>query len=131
FPVLGEIVDWHERGTRYNIHVDPADGLLYAGEEGLQLTWMDAKVGDWVVTPRIGKPVEVNALWCNALCIMAELAGRFGEAATRFARLADSAPAGFARVCKEVHGSCFDVLDGPERDDAALRPNQILAVALP
>jgi predicted glycogen debranching enzyme len=74
FPVLQDIVDWHVRGTRYQIHVDPADGLLYAGEPGVQLTWMDAKVDDWVVTPRIGKPVEVNALWYNALCIMADFA---------------------------------------------------------
>ena len=66
FPTLEEIVDWHRRGTRYQIHVDPADGLLYAGEPGVQLTWMDAKVDDWVVTPRIGKPVEINALWYNA-----------------------------------------------------------------
>lgn len=131
FPVLREIVDWHERGTRYNIHVDPADGLLYAGEEGLQLTWMDAKFGDWVVTPRIGKPVEVNALWYNALCIMAELAGHLGEDAARFERLADRARAGFARFWNDEQGYCFDVLDGPEGDDAALRPNQILAVALP
>jgi predicted glycogen debranching enzyme len=68
FPVLQEIIEWHGRGTRYHIHVDPADGLLYAGEAGVQLTWMDAKVGDWVVTPRIGKPVEINALWYNSLC---------------------------------------------------------------
>ncbi len=61
--MLRDIIDWHERGTRYGIHVDPADGLLRAGEPGVQLTWMDAKVGDWVVTPRIGKPVEINALW--------------------------------------------------------------------
>ena len=61
--MLVEIVDWHLRGTRYGIRVDPADGLLRAGEPGVQLTWMDAKVGDWVVTPRIGKPVEINALW--------------------------------------------------------------------
>src|SRR5690606_25223582 len=131
FPVLREIVDWHERGTRYNIHVDPADGLLYAGEEGLQLTWMDAKIGDWVVTPRIGKPVEVNALWYNALCIMAALARHLGEDAARFERLASSARAGFARFWNEALGYCLDVLDGPEGDDAALRPNQILAVSLP
>ena len=71
FPILAEIIDWHLKGTRYGIRVDPADGLLSAGEPGVQLTWMDAKVGDWVVTPRIGKPVEINALWYNALCIMA------------------------------------------------------------
>ncbi len=76
YPVLREIVDWHQRGTRYGIAVDPEDGLLRAGEPGVQLTWMDAKVDDWVVTPRIGKPVEVNALWYNALRVMAEIAQR-------------------------------------------------------
>ena len=70
FPVLAGMIDWHVRGTRYRIGMDPADGLLHAGEPGVQLTWMDAKVGDWVVTPRIGKPVEINALWFNALAIM-------------------------------------------------------------
>ncbi|MGD1993896.1 MAG: glycogen debranching enzyme N-terminal domain-containing protein, partial [Anaerolineae bacterium] len=74
FPILQEIVDWHVRGTRYRIGVDPADGLLRAGEPGVQLTWMDAKVDDWVVTPRIGKPVEINALWYNALRSMADFA---------------------------------------------------------
>ena len=67
FPVLQEIVAWHVAGTRYGIGMDPRDGLLRAGEPGLQLTWMDAKIDDWVVTPRIGKPVEINALWYNAV----------------------------------------------------------------
>ena len=79
FPVLADMVDWHRRGTRYGIAVDPADGLLRAGEPGVQLTWMDAKVGDYVVTPRIGKPVEINALWYNALTIMAGFAATLGE----------------------------------------------------
>jgi glycogen debranching enzyme len=79
FPVLQAIVDWHLRGTRYQIHADPADGLLYAGELSVQLTWMDAKVDDWVVTPRIGKPVEINALWYNALRIMADFAHRLED----------------------------------------------------
>ena len=79
FPKLAEIVEWHLKGTRYGIRVDPADGLLRAGEPGVQLTWMDAKVGDWVVTPRIGKPVEINALWYNALAAMAELAAAIGR----------------------------------------------------
>ena len=74
FPVLQDIVDWHVRGTRYQIHVDPDGGLLYAGEPGVQLTCMDAKVDDWVVKPRIGRPVEVNALWDNTLCVMPEFA---------------------------------------------------------
>ena len=82
FPVLADIVNWHVRGTRYQMHVDSADGQLYAGEPGVQLTWMDAKVDDWVVTPRIGKPVEVNALWYNALCVMAEFAQLLSEPPT-------------------------------------------------
>src|SRR5690606_27045568 len=78
-PVLADIIDWHQRGTRYGIHVDPQDGLLYSGEEGVQLTWMDVKIGDWVVTPRTGKAVEINALWYNALCVMADLAVQLGR----------------------------------------------------
>jgi predicted glycogen debranching enzyme len=131
FPVLQEIVEWHLRGTRYNIHVDPADGLLYAGEPGVQLTWMDAKVGDWVVTPRIGKPVEVNALWYNALRCMADFARRLGEPVERYDGLAQQARAGFARFWNETAGYCYDVIDGPNGHNAALRPNQLLAVSLP
>ncbi len=74
FPILAGMIDAHVKGARYQVHVDPADGLLYAGEAGVQLTWMDAKIGDWVVTPRTGKAVEINALWINALETMRELA---------------------------------------------------------
>src|SRR5512136_2076411 len=130
FPVLADIVDWHVRGTRYQIHVDPADGLLYAGQPGVQLTWMDAKVDDWVVTPRIGKPVEVNALWYNALRIMAELAYIAGEPYDRYEALAKQARAGFARFWNAEAGYLYDVLDGPEGNDPALRPNQLFAVSL-
>ncbi len=131
FPVLQEIIKWHQRGTRYNIHVDPADGLLYAGEPGVQLTWMDAKVDDWVVTPRIGKPVEINALWYNALRIMADFARSLREPAEGYETMAEQARAGFARFWNEAAGYCYDVLDGPGGDDPALRPNQLLAVSLP
>jgi predicted glycogen debranching enzyme len=79
FPVLSDMIGWHQKGTRYGIGVDPADGLLKAGATGVQVTWMDAKVGDWVVTPRIGKPVEINALWYNALRVMGAFAGRLAE----------------------------------------------------
>jgi 4-alpha-glucanotransferase len=79
FPVLSDMIEWHQKGTRFGIGVDSADGLLSAGTAGVQLTWMDAKVGDWVVTPRIGKPVEINALWYNALRIMSAFAQRLGE----------------------------------------------------
>jgi predicted glycogen debranching enzyme len=131
FPVLQEIIEWHQRGTRYNIHVDPADGLLYAGELGVQLTWMDAKVGDWVVTPRIGKPVEINALWYNSLCSTANFARRLGEPADRYEALAEQTRAGFVRFWNEAAGYCYDVIDGPGGDDLALRPNQLLVVSLP
>jgi predicted glycogen debranching enzyme len=132
FPVLQDIVEWHRRGTRYNIHLDEADGLLYAGEQGVQLTWMDAKVEDWVVTPRIGKPVEINALWYNALRIMTNFARLLGEPPDRYGALSERTAAGFSRFWNEADGTCRDVLDSPEEDDAgALRPNQLFAVSLP
>lgn len=130
-PVLHEIVEWHRRGTRYRIRVDPTDGLLYAGAPGVQLTWMDAKVDDWVVTARIGKPVEINALWVNALRIMVEFANQLGRPARYYENLADRAVAGFARFWNPATGYCYDVVDGPQGDDPALRPNQLLAVSLP
>jgi predicted glycogen debranching enzyme len=130
FPALAEIVDWHRRGTRYGIRLDHADGLLRAGEEGVQLTWMDAKVGGWVVTPRIGKPVEINALWYNALRAMAALARIAKKPAGEYEGLAARAAAGFARYWNESLGYCYDVLDGPDGDDPSLRPNQIFAVSL-
>jgi 4-alpha-glucanotransferase len=131
FPVLRDIVDWHVKGTRYGIGLDPVDGLLRAGEPGVQITWMDAKVGDWVVTPRIGKPVEVNALWFNALALMADFADRLGQPAPDLRRLADAAKRGFARFADPASGGLVDVLDGPHGTDATLRPNQIFAVSLP
>ena len=131
FPILEEIVTAHREGTRYGIGEDPADGLLRAGERGVQLTWMDAKVGDWVVTPRIGKPVEINALWYSALRSMAGFARLLGHTATRWDALADRAGASFERFWNEAAGCCFDVLDGPGGHEAALRPNQIFAVSLP
>jgi len=137
FPVLAGIIDWHVRGTRYNIHMDEADALLYAGEEGSQLTWMDAKVDDWVVTPRTGKAVEINALWYNALRIMAALAGQLGEDAGRYAALAERVAAGFGRFWNAPLGYCYDVVDTPAihdkpgGPDGSLRPNQLLAVSLP
>jgi predicted glycogen debranching enzyme len=130
FPVLAEIIDWHKRGTRYNIHLDATDGLLFAGEAGVQLTWMDAKVGDWVVTPRVGKPIEVNALWYNALRIMAAFACQLGQPPKEYEVLANFALEGFTRFWNEETGYCYDVLDGPEGNDASLRPNQIFAVSL-
>jgi predicted glycogen debranching enzyme len=134
YPLLVEIVDWHIRGTRYGIQVDPADGLLRAGAPGAQLTWMDAKVEDWVVTPRQGKPVEVNALWYNALRIVDELGRKLGRRAGRkhCRELAKQAEQSFLqRFWYALGGYLYDVVDGPSGDDAALRPNQLLALSLP
>ncbi|MCC7412415.1 MAG: glycogen debranching enzyme family protein [Gammaproteobacteria bacterium] len=142
YPVLAGIIDWHRRGTRHGIRVDPADGLLRAGEPGVQLTWMDARVGDHVITPRIGKPVEINALWFNALKVMQGLAGVLGRAedADAFAAAATGVATSFnARFWYAAGDYLYDVIDGPEgepdahgrRRDASLRPNQIFAVSLP
>lgn len=141
YPVLCDIIDWHRRGARYGIKVDSQDGLLTAGEDGVQLTWMDAKVGDWVVTPRIGKAVEVNALWYNALCIMAGLAAQLGKGtqANEFQTAATQVKTGFQRFWNTARGCLYDVIDGPEGEpgpdgrnyDGRLRPNQLFAVALP
>jgi len=131
YGVLADIVSWHERGTRYGIHMD-TDGLLHAGEPGVQLTWMDAKVGDWAVTPRIGKPVEIQALWYNALRVMEDLARRYGHAADsdRYREIADRARDSFAPLFWNAAAGClYDVVDGDARD-ASMRPNQILAVSL-
>ncbi len=131
FPVLAEIIAWHQQGTRYGIKVDPADGLLAAGEPGVQLTWMDVKIDDWVVTPRSGKPVEINALWYNALHSMAAFALRLGQPADAYSTAAARVGASFTRFWNRATGYCFDVIDGPDGDDPTLRPNQIFAVALP
>lgn len=131
FPVLCDIIDWHRRGTRYSIHLDTSDGLLYAGENGVQLTWMDAKVGDWVVTPRIGKPIEINALWYNALHIMATFARQLGQPYEDYEAIAHLTQANFNRFWNPALSYCYDVLDGPEGDDSSLRPNQLFAVIFP
>lgn len=131
-PTLRRSIQWHRDGTRHGIRVE-ADGLLRAGEPGVQLTWMDAKVGDWVVTPRVGKPVEINALWINALGIMAECECALGdaEAADHFNTAMVRARRQFARVFwDEEGGYLHDVVDGDVRD-SSLRPNQLLALSLP
>jgi len=130
FPILADMIDWHVKGTRYQIHVDPEDGLLYAGEAGVQITWMDAKVGDFVVTPRIGKPVEINALWYNALAAMVEFSSMLKLPSSQYHELAEKAKAGFKRFIKEDGTGLVDVLDGPNGTDFSLRPNQIFAVSL-
>jgi predicted glycogen debranching enzyme len=131
YPGLEAIVTAYRSGTRFGIGEDGADGLLRAGEPGVQLTWMDAKVGDWVVTPRTGKAVEVNALWYNALCRMASFARELGLAAESWEALAGRVRASFGRFWNAAAGYCFDVIDGPDGNDEALRPNQMLAVSLP
>jgi predicted glycogen debranching enzyme len=132
FPILAGMVEAHVAGTRYNIHVDPEEGLLHGGGPGVQLTWMDAKIGDWVVTPRTGKPVEINALWINALETMTQFAGTLALPSTRFDALGRAAKSSFQRFWNPVRNCLYDVLDSPGiGDDNSLRPNQIFAVSLP
>jgi predicted glycogen debranching enzyme len=131
-PVLRDIVAWHQRGTRHNIHVDD-DGLLIAGSIGDQLTWMDVKIGDWVLTPRHGKAVEVNALWFNALTILANLELRWGtaDASQALAVSAERVRLRFREVFwNDENSSLFDVVRCDE-SDAGVRPNQIFALSLP
>jgi predicted glycogen debranching enzyme len=130
YDVLKGIIDWHLRGTRYHIHVD-TDGLLNSGGPGVQLTWMDAKVGDWVVTPRQGKPVEIQALWYNALRVMENLAQEFGDTdAKRYAGMAELAHKSFNKQFWNRETRClYDVVDGDKRD-GSIRPNQVIAISL-
>ena len=132
YPRLLSILDFHQKGTRYNIHQCPHDALLYAGVPGKQLTWMDAKVGDWVVTPRIGKPVEINALWYNAWRIMESFALLLGHDFRPFADQADRIELSFQKFWKPDGSGCFDVLESPTepKSDPSIRPNQLLAVSL-
>ncbi len=131
YEKLVNIIHWHTYGTRFQIKVD-SDGLLYSGERGVQLTWMDAKIGDYVVTPRTGKAVEIQALWYNALCIMAEFAEKFDDEKDRqiYAVMAVEAKKSFNLIFWNEREEClFDVIDGEEKD-ASVRPNQIFAVSL-
>jgi predicted glycogen debranching enzyme len=133
-PALVDIGRAHLRGTHFGIGVDPRDGLLRQGAPGYQLTWMDAKVDDWVVTPRRGKAVEINALWYNALRLLERWVGEAqGEAAGReWGAHADRAQASFhARFWQGGEGYLLDVVDGEQGDDPACRPNQLLAISLP
>jgi len=132
-PVLKNIIDWHFRGTRYNIHVDE-DGLLYAGEKGQQLTWMDARIGDWVVTPRMGKPVEIQALWYNTLKIFAALLEQNNQPddAELVNISAEKARNSFNEKFWYTEGNyLYDVIDEDGSPDATLRPNQLFAASLP
>lgn len=134
FPLLEDIIGWHVRGTRYGIGVDAADGLLRAGAQGVQLTWMDAKVGDWVVTPRWGKPVEINALWYAAQAHMGDWARRLGRDAANYDGLRQAVERSFMpRFWYAAGGYLYDVIDVEGREGAldwSLRPNQVFALAL-
>ena len=132
YPALKDIVNWHLRGTRFGIGVDH-DGLLKAGVPGSQLTWMDAKIGDWVATPRHGKPVEIQALWYNALQVLFDLAVRFGDAEPRpvLAGLAERAAESFNRLFWNEERGCFYDVVGPDGPDRSVRPNQVIALSLP
>ena len=134
-PILVDIAEHHLRGTKFNIHVDPRDGLLAQGAEGYQLTWMDAKMGDWVVTPRRGKAVELNALWFNALKLLEGWLRENGEsdAALRYGQHAERAREFFnRRFWFEEGGYLYDVVDvdGGSASDSSCRPNQLFAISL-
>jgi predicted glycogen debranching enzyme len=130
YPILESIIDHHLRGTHFGIHVDK-DGLISAAAEGYQLTWMDAKVNGWVVTPRRGKPVEIQALWYNALSLMRSWSERLGKSPERYDKLAAQVRTTFnSRYWNETAGCLFDVIDGPDGDDDAIRPNQVFAMSL-
>jgi glycogen debranching enzyme len=132
WPAVKQVLDGYRRGTRYGIRMDE-DGLITGGGPDTQLTWMDAKVGDWVITPRHGKPVEIQALWVRALEVGEALARRFGEAdyADRCRNDRSRAVASFRkRFWNEAGGYLYDVIDGPEGNDASLRPNQLYALSL-
>jgi len=131
YDVLKSIIEAYKTGTRYNIHMD-VDGLIYCGQEGVQLTWMDAKVGDRVITPRYGKPVEIQALWFNALCIMEDLARRFKlpSESAYYQELAQKAKLSFNQMFwNENQNALYDVVNGTVKDDS-IRPNQILTISL-
>jgi predicted glycogen debranching enzyme len=130
-PALEDVVRWHVNGTRFDIHMDPQDGLLTATAPGYGLTWMDARDQDWVVTPRHGKPVEIAALWYNALRLMSDWTSRASAPVARFAMMAERARrSANARYWFDAGGHLYDVIDGPEGDDASLRPNQLMALGL-
>src|SRR3954471_6721479 len=131
-PILRDIVRHHIEGCNFGIRIDPRDGLLTQGAEGYQLTWMDAKIGDWVVTPRRGKAVEINALWYNALCLLRDWLRAAGnpEADDIAARAEQTRRSFNRRFWYDRGGYLYDVIDGEHGDDPSFRPNQIFAVSL-
>lgn len=130
FPHLKEIISAYEKGTDFSIYMED-DGLIHAGSGLDQITWMDVRVGDWVATPRHGKPVEINALWYNALRIMESLCEKFDEDASAYRTRAEQVKESFnAKFWDSANQCLFDVVDGDEPDDH-IRPNQVYAVSLP
>jgi predicted glycogen debranching enzyme len=133
YPIFADIIEWHVRGTRFGIRMED-NGLLHAGEPGVQLTWMDAKVGDRVITPRTGKPIEIQALWHNALKIMEDLSSRFRrpDDRARYAGMATLTQWSFHRLFWNKEANClYDVIHDDGTADGSVRPNQIFAVSLP
>jgi predicted glycogen debranching enzyme len=131
YPALKQIIEHHLKGTGFGIGMDPLDGLLKAGAPGYALTWMDAKVEDWVVTPRRGKPVEIQGLWYNAIRLMGQWADNLGEGSDRWDGLAKQVEDSFnARFWYASGGYLYDIVDGEAGDDPSLRPNQILTMSL-
>jgi predicted glycogen debranching enzyme len=125
------IIDWHLRGTHHNIRMDSRDALLAGGEAGYALTWMDAQIENRAVTPRSGKPIEINALWYNALQLTADWCDRAQRPSTHYRELAAQARnSAIARFWNDATSSCYDVVDGPDGDDHSERPNQLMALAL-
>ncbi|MBI4532348.1 MAG: glycogen debranching protein, partial [Candidatus Melainabacteria bacterium] len=130
-PLLDSVVTWHEKGTRYGLHVDPEDGLVTGGEAGVQLTWMDAKVGDYVVTSRQGKAVEINALWFNFLKILEYLYATVGGDNSKYTILANKVSSGFLAFWNPETSCLVDVLHQDGTRDTSVRPNQLIALSLP
>jgi predicted glycogen debranching enzyme len=131
YPALKQVIDHHMKGTSFGIGVDTRDGLLKAGAPGYALTWMDAKVEDWVVTPRRGKPVEIQGLWYNAVRLMGQWADDLGERTDRWDEIAEQVKESFnRRFWYGPGGYLFDVMDGEFGDDPSLRPNQIFTMSL-
>lgn len=130
-PKLKEILHFHIKGTRFGIHVDVNDGLLIQGQEGVALTWMDAVVGDFVVTPRRGKAVEINALWYNALCLLIEWMELLGEDPHEFKKWAEACHLSFnEKFWIEEKKYLYDIVEGEKGNDPAFRPNQLFAISL-
>ena len=130
YPKLKEIIEYYQKGTDFSIHMEE-DGLIHAGGGLDQVTWMDVRVGEWVVTPRHGKPVEINALWYNALKVMEKLSTHFGENANSYAELAKKVSTSFLQEFWNAEKNClYDVVSDDEKDEK-IRPNQIYAVSLP